>query len=564
MDMPLGRLAEAVRTSPAIQARAATLQSILAAGQQSTAKRSNQRERPTLQMTGFAISDEHVSEQEENAMSRLNRADLDQYRGLEINKNSKKNNAIQRRIIKNETNIAPASKRPKIKYSYFGIKELKEELESRGLDPEESKHIVSIHKNPGGIYLDMTLDDAIFAARMIELTKHADPPQTQHRSMKSDLFVPKRQVNPGYDRKRDNPMGQKITDDMAKTAAANPNRSGPETIAVFDQTADLKEKQGLKKLGLSRNHILADSAIYSILEKALRSVGGRSKKSLPPQDSYANSAEYHSALIKEAETTSAPVKDFLVALCGNEDQLVTFVEAATSSAKNREYKQKLKGIQKSASMGKNNLRFADAAMNIRILNGFDPDLAKDGKWTKNTSDIFFAVHRMAQSGLIETDLAFTATASSRKVKDAQRGDVTYASSSFLNAGPTAPYRAKEQFGKETKNTTSARVSKSMSPEPYSSRQKRLAAHNAKGTKVESKGASPQKLPPVAGAAATGANSSATGSADLKGSIAKALAGRSTTAKDEKSKSPSKSPSTPAPNVGAKAAASSGDADADAD
>ena len=136
----------------------------------------------------------------------------------------------------------------------------------------------------------------------------------------------------------------------------------------------------LSKLGLTRNHILADSAIATI-----------------------HDALTHSDMFETVKQNPEPLKNFYQILSNRRGELDEFGAPKPADAEQHlaafdaapddvRKKAALKKAANAASMGLSNLRFGGKEDNIIILHGLDRQLTDAGQETEKTKEVIGALH----------------------------------------------------------------------------------------------------------------------------------------------------------------------------
>jgi hypothetical protein len=184
-------------------------------------------------------------------------------------------------------------------------------------------------------------------------------------------------------------MTATTTREMVEHAKSDPQRSTAARRMDFDQhIKDGYEKnpRGLKNQGISRNHILADSNVASLVDKSLTKIG----------------AETNPAKRGSMQTAS---ENLLRTLGGGQESVDAF-RGAQRGTQGQRLAHRDEAIDR-ASHGMANLRFDDSQRNTTILHG--ADYALDGnRLTTASSNIRGSVFSLARSGAISHQDAFDA------------------------------------------------------------------------------------------------------------------------------------------------------------
>jgi hypothetical protein len=177
-------------------------------------------------------------------------------------------------------------------------------------------------------------------------------------------------------------MGEDVTRDLMDRGPRDPFTP---SIARSVESLREGEKPALKKRGVSRNHVLADSRIRVMLEKIASGSKANALKSAGP----------------ERES----LQRFFEAISGKEvggKQLERFIEAlgpGKSAARNE--------VIHEVAGGRENLRFGHADINTVVSNEFDP-VVVDRRLDPRSMEIRDAVIGLGHKGLIEPKMVLDA------------------------------------------------------------------------------------------------------------------------------------------------------------
>ena len=257
---------------------------------------------------------------------------------------------------------------------------------------------------------------------------------------KDNVFHPQNRI-PGYKRKgMSSKVDNRLTEEydrqilLRKRSIEEPY-SRAATLMRFDNSLDQSKskrkkdlksqaKKGLKALGISRNHIIADSQHSIIMNEAGKKI--REEKVRKMKSSQARQS----------------VENYLSVLHGGrEDEVKESMESWNSFLGGGKRGFLNKAIH-SSSTGRGNIRYDDARLNTNISFGFDPEF-REGKMTSKTIKIRDAIFNMAKNGAIDWETAFNVTSPTIRKEKMSDGTLRggYLSSSLYRLGQKASLKS---------------------------------------------------------------------------------------------------------------------------
>lgn len=184
-------------------------------------------------------------------------------------------------------------------------------------------------------------------------------------------------------------MSEQTTKDMLAYAEERPNKQTQAHFAVFSDRWDNPEgEKGLRELGVSRNHILADSSIAAILHESA-------------YQAFAGGFDEHQ---------QAAMQGFFGALAGDDHEAAHHAfEAFSGSATAATEHEKAALLHRSIhtiSLSMGNLRFGQDKMNTDIGGFFDPNVDKNGEFTHRTQAIREATAALAHNKIVNSETVY--------------------------------------------------------------------------------------------------------------------------------------------------------------
>lgn len=243
------------------------------------------------------------------------------------------------------------------------------------------------------------------------------PPPSDSRSgrpaRQPDHVYPDQGSLPSYRRPG---MGNPITTQTIQRDQGNPSRTEAGSTMAVDQSGE--NPRGLRNLGISRNHIIADSSIARLLTEARNNAN--------------------------TDAARADVDRFIDASLGPGPAADEAKAAFRDSQNNRKKNPKLAEAEldrviRATSTGPSNLRFDDATLNSRILHGADYEL-QEGRMSNSAAQMREATLGLARHGAVSRKAAFDAVQPTIKVTNdngVRRGEYQ---SSTTTSRPSASNR----------------------------------------------------------------------------------------------------------------------------
>jgi hypothetical protein len=244
------------------------------------------------------------------------------------------------------------------------------------------------------------------APTVVEKKGKRPAPQPGHSYPKQDNL-------PWYKRKA---MSNKVTKQTIERDQDNPDRTQSGGVMAVDQQG--KKPKGMKKLDISRNHIIADSTVARLLTEAAKNT------STDPA-------------LRQQQL--ADVDRFIDAAMGSDIEGAEKAKQAFRKAlkhrdadQNSQMRSELNNAIDLTSAGRNNVRFDNATLNGHILHGADYEL-QNGRPSQRAQDMRDATLGLARHGAVTQEQAFDAVRPTFKEVDQngiRRGQ--YLSSSNAN------------------------------------------------------------------------------------------------------------------------------------